>query len=96
VGGVVGLVIIGVAMFFADFDTGAIVFRLSPLEVVHLLFLAFIFVRGLAILKAACGSSQNIPPEWEDWTETRNLIWVGAIGVVVSGALLFASISLWG
>jgi hypothetical protein len=94
-GGILALVIILVAMVFTDIDTGRVALRFSTRDVFLLLFLSFLLARGLAIVKAASGGSRNVPPEMADWTETRNIVWVGAVGAVVSGALLFLSFSLW-
>lgn len=64
---------------------------------VALLLLGLFFLgRSYYFIKEARSTPRNASPEWEDWSETRNWVWVVTSGIIVSGILFVVSAAVWG
>jgi len=64
------------------------------------LFIVFfiLLVRGTAFVRwgRRTSSDSSYPPEYQDWQEIRQWVWVTAVALITSGILLSISVFLWG
>lgn len=81
--------------FLIDIETGSFNPAISALDVVFILFFLFFLLRGIAFLRVGRRFSREIPPEYQDWTETRQWRWVVILALPIGGLLLGVSVLLW-
>lgn len=65
------------------------------IEILALLFFLFVLLRATGLGSVAWHTPRERPPEFQDWTETRQRKWVVTVTLTVVGILLGATF-LWG
>ena len=78
--------------FLIDIEAGSFNPSISALDLV---FLLFFLLRGIAFVKVGRRFSREIPPEYQDWKETRQWRWVVVLALLIGGILLGVSVFLW-
>lgn len=81
--------------FLIDIETGLFSPTL-PVSGAFILLLTLLFLRRGVFAILGRRNSRDDPPEYQDWAETRQWLWVAAVALSVGGMLLGVSVFLWG